>query len=281
MYVIPIYNNKGGAGKTTAAITISGILADIHKKRVLLIDTDSQINTTKSLLGANETYREMLRTHEPSEVRDLRYAIEHRSLDECIYHVFFPKKNKATGRKIGEYYIDVVPGNYYLDNIPNQSADVLREIIEPYRDNYDFCILDLHPSQAGITMAAYLAADYIMIPSQLQEFHIEGVVKAFKLLDGIKKSGECQNTEILGIFFTQCQNTALQHYIEEEYGSRFGDKLFKTKTRSASILNEATFEGVPINSYKPSHKITKEYRALVEEMLKRIKKLEKEKESMK
>lgn len=277
MYVIPIYNNKGGAGKTTAAITISGILADIHKKRVLLIDTDSQINTTRSLLGGNEAYRKMLANSAPNEMRDLRYAIEHHSLEECIYHVFLPKKNRATGRKIGEYHIDVVPGNSYLDNIPNQSADILREILEPYNEEYDFCILDLHPSQAGITMAAYLAADYILIPSQLQEFHIEGVVKAFKLLDGIKKSGGCQNTEILGIFFTQCQNTALQHYIEKAYASRFGDKVFKTKTRNSSIFNEATFDGVPINSFKPSHIVTKEYRALVDEILKRIKEREKEK----
>ena len=44
--VISLINEKGGVGKSTSAITIAQILA-ISEYKVLLIDLDPQMNTTK------------------------------------------------------------------------------------------------------------------------------------------------------------------------------------------------------------------------------------------
>ena len=55
MRTIAIVNRKGGTGKTTTTIELAHILATICRKRVLVIDLDSQANATSTLLGERLT----------------------------------------------------------------------------------------------------------------------------------------------------------------------------------------------------------------------------------
>ena len=56
MRVISFVNLKGGVAKTTSVINTAAILARIHSKRVLVVDADSQCNTT-DFLGDRKSTR--------------------------------------------------------------------------------------------------------------------------------------------------------------------------------------------------------------------------------
>src|SRR5882724_4208657 len=45
---------KGGVGKTTLAANVTRAIADLERKRILLIDADSQCNLTQLFIPADE-----------------------------------------------------------------------------------------------------------------------------------------------------------------------------------------------------------------------------------
>ncbi|MBN9009901.1 MAG: AAA family ATPase, partial [Rhizobiales bacterium] len=50
MQIISFMNMKGGVGKTTLAVNIAYALAELHQKKVLMVDGDPQFNATQCLL---------------------------------------------------------------------------------------------------------------------------------------------------------------------------------------------------------------------------------------
>ena len=53
--IISIINMKGGVGKTTLSVGICSYLSEFYNKKVLLIDSDPQFNSTQAFLDP-ETY---------------------------------------------------------------------------------------------------------------------------------------------------------------------------------------------------------------------------------
>ena len=134
--VIAIANQKGGVGKTTTSINLSASLAEKGKK-VLLIDMDSQGNTTSGLgLEKNEldkTIYEVLRNEIPIE--DAIVEIE-----ECFGNLFLVPSN----RNLAGAEIELIT----LDNMQH----ILQRKLEPIKDNYDYVILDCPPALGMLTV---------------------------------------------------------------------------------------------------------------------------------
>jgi chromosome partitioning protein len=50
MQVISFMNMKGGVGKTTLTVNVAYALANLHGKKVLVVDGDPQFNATQYLM---------------------------------------------------------------------------------------------------------------------------------------------------------------------------------------------------------------------------------------
>lgn len=244
--IIAISNHKGGVGKTTSAINIGAGLA-LKGKKVLLIDMDPQANMSQSL-GVPET----------------EAGIYEAMKGTAALHCLKIRKNL--------FLVPASPGlgGAELELAPEAGREfILKELLAPVQNEYDFILIDCPPSLGLLTINAFTAAHEIYIPMQAQFLALQGIGKLLGLVDKIKSRLNA-NLEITGIFITQFdRRKVLNRYVMETLESHFGEKVFKTRIRNNVALAEAPNEGSDIFSYQPSSNGAFDYQQLVKEVLKR------------
>ena len=179
MKIITVHSAKGGVGKTTTALSISSLLAELGD-RVLLIDLDPQAAATKHLTkdDPNSDWDKTIRQVLLGEL-DIRDAI------------LTPYEN-----------FDFIPSQLRLINIEKELADennplfILSDLLESVEDDYDFIIFDTPPFQGLTTRSAMVSSDYILIPVLMEAWPIESLDLSWECLDKIKKAQKYINHEI-------------------------------------------------------------------------------------
>ena len=157
---VAIYNNKGGIGKTTAAINLAGTLARLDKK-VLLIDFDHHQQDLSNSLGIyNKNHLIKL-----SDVILKRHKIS--STITSISGKFKNQNNSVVNRSF-----DVIPGDEFMnwERTPeiqyNVVAKTLKQILKPLVNNYDYIIIDTPPNQSLFTYNSLYSSDVVLIPAR-------------------------------------------------------------------------------------------------------------------
>ena len=258
MPVICIANQKGGVGKTTTAAALADGLSE-HNKRVLLVDWDSQGSLTIAL-GAN-----------PDSFKLTGYDVLAATIKNkgtpSIQDVIVPTRDAN---------IDLVPASIELaqaelDLVGAFTREMmLKEMLQPVRQSYDFILVDCLPSLGLLTINALSAADRVLIPLQADFLAMKGLTLLLSTI--IRVKGKINPAlEIFGILFTMTNSRTLHSREVIEVTRRaFGDKIrvFDTLIPSSVRFKEAPAAGKSILTYAPRSEGADAYRLLAKEVIK-------------
>lgn len=246
--IIAVANQKGGVGKTTTAINLSGCLGVLEFK-TLVVDADPQANATSGLgLGPTNSrniYDCLINDADP---KDLIQSTENPNLDILPSH------------------IDLVGAELEMINLPNREHK-LKMALDKVRDQYDFIIIDCSPSLGLITVNALTSADSVIIPVQCEYFALEGLGK---LLNTIKIVQGRLNPDLIieGILLTMYDTRLrLANQVVEEVKTHFQEIVFDTVIHRNTKLGEAPSYGETIVMHDATSKGAVNYLNFTRELL--------------
>jgi chromosome partitioning protein len=163
-------------------------------------------------------------------------------------------------------HIDLVGAEIEMINYPNRES-VLKNILNPIRDEYDFIVIDCSPSLGLITVNALTAADSVVVPVQTEFFALEGLGK---LLNTIKIVQNRLNPElkIEGILMTMYDGRLrLCNQVVSEVRRHFEELVFSSIIHRNTRLSEAPSFGKPVILYDADSKGSINYLNLAKEIL--------------
>lgn len=253
MRTIAIVNQKGGCGKTTTAISLSGALA-ARAKRVLLVDMDPQSHCAAGL-AIPEAHIEM-------DIGDAMLADQPSALDrsKLLWRIgrnldLLPSRMRLAGLEATR------GGLATLEDKEQRLAKVIASL-----DGYDFAIIDCSPSIGLLTYNALCAADEVLIPVEMSYFSQQGASRQVATLRSLgQRLGRQAKHWIVPTIHEP--DAALPCELLEQLRGRFGSQVCRTVIHKDDKVKEAATFGRPVGEYAPQSQAALDYSDLADWVL--------------
>lgn len=247
--IVSVAAQKGGVGKTSLALHLSGVFAE-NGERVLLCDVDPQHSLSSTFI--DDVY----------SIKTLKELLS--DPDVQASHVLCKTKFEK---------IDILPSNLSLGLIDFEllsdpdSQYLLADKLDEVKQDYGLVLVDCPPSLGIFTRLALTASDYVLIPLECGSYAVKSTTFLLDLINKVRKRANPQ-LKILGFVINKLDT---RRTVERDYRDmirqQFQSKVFNTELKDSAKYVEAAALKIPISFYQPKSEQAQAYRELLKEML--------------
>ncbi|MGF1539187.1 MAG: ParA family protein [Pleurocapsa sp.] len=290
--IISTVNMKGGVGKTTLTVNLATCLAKNHGKRVLVLDLDSQISATLSLISP----------HDFAKVRKKKRTLSY-LLDEVINpnpwsklsirDLILPRICNIDGLELlpgdielyDEYLVSEMLHQKAIENNEKEFEKVwdnferilIKQILSPVINDYDFIILDCAPGYNLLTRSGIAASNFYLLPARPEPLSLVGIQLLERRIAKLKENHqntEAVNIDLLGIVFILSAGGLMGRYYKQVM-KRVKDDFYPEQLFEQSIpmdvnVAKAVDLFTPVTLAMPTSNGSKAFIKLTEELLAKV-----------
>lgn len=261
MFVAIVYAvcmNKGGVGKTSLVTNLASILAKKHSKKVLIIDTDAQGNSSiafgKNPYDFKDTVYDVLVYGLPPEkaIQKLRYGIDLLPANDDMNFLEF----------------DVLPN---LEKFPRPFY-LLKDGMDKLKKEYDYIFIDTPPSLGFVVGNCLAYADRVIIPFVPEKYDVKGLVRVVKSINDFRQNYN-PSLQVGGVVGMKVELMTQLHSEMLEEARRYCDKaglhMFDTIIpKSIAYAKSVAYSRMPATlSSEARNKLVRYYDELAHEFL--------------
>jgi chromosome partitioning protein len=255
---IAMLNKKGGVGKTSTCTHLAGTMTS-QGKRVLLIDNDPQGSLGRGFFGP-EVVDVLPKERTLAALYDPECSVSPSSL---IVSTNFDR-------------LDIVPTNsqhyeQYNSNPPQEARhdfQALRSFIRS-TTGYDYVVIDCPPNFYFCSWSALLAADCVIIPTQPEDYGVQGLVDAVGVIEGVQEYNP--TLRLLGYLISRVNpNWATHRRYEHDLRAAFDGQVFHQTVPMSPHFLSSYEERVPIVYHRPQSKAAEAMGELAREIDQRV-----------
>ncbi|MEU9354956.1 ParA family protein [Streptomyces griseoloalbus] len=234
--VIALCNQKGGVGKTTTTIQLSGSLAE-HGRRVLVLDGDPQRNATTGF---------RVRPPGPDDLTQAKVVLD------VLDPLPLIRETKVPG-------IYVLPASIDMSGLSTALRDtgaglsLYRIMVDKLRPFFDDILLDQRPALDMDTDSQLVACDGAIIMTDVDEWSMEGLKMQLAQQTRAMKRAERDDFDVIGLVIGRVQKP-MGHFDAAVYKMLQNHPrvrcLGEVPVRSADI-KEARNQGLPVCQFRP------------------------------
>ena len=246
--IISIASQKGGTGKTTTSISLAAGLAR-KGKRVLLVDIDSQSNSSKVLLHNYQTIDK----------------------DRTIYQTILQRQPLPI-HPTQIPNLDIAPSHILLSNTDvelttaiDHREERLKSQLDKVKSAYDFIFIDCPPALSWLTVNAFTAADKVIVVVSPGYFELDSIQQISKALVDVRTFFN-PHLELMGYLFTMSDPTINTSTSLQILRQTYTDNVIKTVIPRNTDIRDAHFSKQDIFSFSPTAKAALAYEKLIHEL---------------
>lgn len=258
MRILNICNLKGGVGKTITAVNMACIMAEVHHKRVLVIDNDKQGNASR-----------FFKRHDYNLPGIAEVLTGKNTAEEVIAPT--PYNN-----------VSIIPANMKLllanreimldMTRPQQSR--LKNALTTILGTFDYCIIDNAPDENMSVINALAAGDDVIIPVKADAFSFDGVREMVACIEQVRDNFN-PGLKLVGWFLTMYRpqesiGKQVDFIIQAERNGLTGVPELTSVVWSPKV-SHTTYTCAPMIFASPLSKVTKQYNFLVRDYFVMIK----------